>query len=229
MSLPLLIFDTNIVMDIWLGRANAEAVLLVDLAEEKKVELKIPGFVVIEFRGTALRWIREQRATLEVMRKHLNEWGRTQALGVVADEMRDRSKTLENELNGLQDNVEQVRNRLCAAATIVEHRIELHFKGDLRYLGGYPPDRPVDGIKDCRIYEAVLDIVKDDVAKQKVRRRVYVTKDADFNPLVEELAAYNVELSNHPGKLYGELCRPTADVQENHPSENPSDSESPAS
>jgi hypothetical protein len=172
MSLPLLIFDTNIVMDIWLGRANAEAVLLVDLAEEKKVELKIPGFVVIEFRGTALRWIREQRATLEVMRKHLNEWGRTQALGVVADEMRDRSKTLENELNGLQDNVEQVRNRLCAAATIVEHRIELHFKGDLRYLGGYPPDRPVDGIKDCRIYEAVLDIVKDDVAKQKVRSTV---------------------------------------------------------
>lgn len=227
--LPLLIFDTNILMDIWLGRANAQAVLLVELAEEKKVELKIPEFVLIEFRGTALRWIREQRATLEVMRKHLNEWGRTQALGVVADEMRDRAKTLESEIDGLEGNVEYVRTRLCAAATIVPHTIDLHFKGDLRYLGGYPPDRPVDGIKDCRIYEAVLDIVKTDAAQQKVRRRVYVTKDADFNPLVEELAADDVELSNHPGKLYGELCRPTADVQKINPSENPADSESPAS
>jgi hypothetical protein len=96
---------------------------------------------------------------------------------------------------------------LNAVAQVVPHTMEIHFKGDLRYLGGYPPDRPVDGIKDCRIYEAVLEIVKADAANVRPRR-VYVTKDRDFSKyseLVDELKGHGVELSGNLGQLYGEL------------------------
>jgi hypothetical protein len=49
----LLVFDTNVVMDIWLGRDGDEAVLLLTLAENRRVDLVVPDFVLIEFQGTA--------------------------------------------------------------------------------------------------------------------------------------------------------------------------------
>jgi len=206
--LPLLIFDTNVVMDIWLGRDGDQAVLLVQLAETGKVDLILPEFVLIEFRGTAFRWIREQRAALESnVRKHVREWARSKPLGEAADDVRGGAVKLARELDVLANNIEAVRSRLQAVATVVPHTIEIHFKGDLRYLGGYPPDRPVDGIKDCRIYEAVLEIVRADAGNARARR-VYVTKDGDFSnytELVDELRSHGVELTDKLGRLYGEL------------------------
>lgn len=205
---PLLIFDTNVVMDIWLGRYGDQAVLLVQLAETTKVELILSDFVLVEFRGTALRWIREQRAALDSnVRRFAAEWARSKPLGEAADDMRGGAVKLARELDILANNIEAVRSRLKAVAQVVPHTMEIHFKGDLRYLGGYPPDRPVDGIKDCRIYEAVLEIVKADAANARPRR-VYVTKDRDFSKyseLVDELKSHGVELSGNLGQLYGEL------------------------
>ncbi len=208
MPIPLLIFDTNVLMDIWLGRDGDQAVLLVQLAETAKVELTLPEFVLIEFRGTALRWIREQRTALDrSVRPFISEWARSKSLDQAADDMRGGAKKLVSELDSLATNIDAVLSRLKVVATVVPHTMALHFKGDLRYLGGYPPDRPVDGIKDCRIYEAVLDIVRGDAANTRPRR-VYVTKDGDFSKfpeIVAELAGHGVELSNKPGQLYGEL------------------------
>lgn len=208
MPQPLLIFDTNVVMDIWLGRDGDQAVLLVQLAEAAKVDLILPEFVLIEFRGTALRWIREQRTAIDKsVRPFLSEWARSSPLGQAADDIRGGAKKLAGELDSLANNIDAVRFRLGAVAKVVPHTMALHFKGDLRYLGGYPPDRPVDGVKDCRIYEAVLDIVKGDVATTRPRR-IYVTKDGDFSKfpeLVNELRGHGVEMSNKPGQLYGEL------------------------
>ncbi|WP_441292334.1 PIN domain-containing protein [Sorangium sp. KYC3313] len=195
-------------MDIWLGRDGDVAVLLVQLAEAGKVELILPEFVLIEFRGTALRWIREQRAALDSsVRPHAKAWARSKPLGEAADDMRDAAAKLARELDTLASNIEAVRSRLQAVAKVVPHTVDVHFKGDLRYLGGYPPDRPVDGIKDCRIYEAVLEIAKADTANVRARR-VYVTKDRDFanfGELVTELRGYDVELAGNLGQLYGEL------------------------
>jgi hypothetical protein len=63
-------------------------------------------------------------------------------------------------------------------------------------LSGLPPDRPVDGLKDCRIYEAV-----------NPRSRFLVTRDADFDmpELVSELDALGFKIRKDPGRLYGEL------------------------
>ena len=158
-------------MDIWLGRDGDQAVLLVQLAETAKVELTLPEFVLIEFRGTALRWIREQRTALDrSVRPFISEWARSKSLDQAADDMRGGAKKLVSELDSLATNIDAVLSRLKVVATVVPHTMALHFKGDLRYLGGYPPDRPVDGIKDCRIYEAVLDIVRGDAANTRPRR-----------------------------------------------------------
>ncbi len=68
-NLPLLVFDTNILMDVLLRRDGAAAVLLVELAEKRRLELVVPEYVLFEFRGTALRWIRGERERLAAVRK----------------------------------------------------------------------------------------------------------------------------------------------------------------
>jgi hypothetical protein len=149
----LLVFDTNVVMDIWLGRDGDDAVLLLTLAENHRVDLVVPDFVLIEFRGTARRWVRDQRARLQdKVRSSANEWGRCEKLGDGADDIRAGANKVESALQALERNIDAVVARLAAIARVAAHSADLYFRGDLRYLRGDPPDRPVDGLKDCRIY-----------------------------------------------------------------------------
>ncbi len=203
----LLVFDTNVVMDVWLGRGGDQAVLLVTLAEQGRLELVLPEFVLTEFQGTARRWIREQRARLESVRGPANEWGRSNKLDVAADEIHAGANGIAARLEGLERDVATVVARLSATARVEPHTLDLHFRGDMRYLRGDPPDRPVDGIKDCRIFEAVLDIMRADAGTARPAR-VLVTRDRDFAryaPIVAELAALGATLRDDPGALYGEF------------------------
>lgn len=60
-------------------------------------------------------------------------------------------------------------------------------------------------MKDCRIYEALLEIARADQATP--RARCLVTRDSDFDvkELVDELAALGVTIRKDPGRLYAEL------------------------
>ena len=206
MAVPLLVFDTNILLDVWLGRDNDQAALLVRLAETKRVELVVPDYVLVEFRGTALRWVRDEKERLNnTVRRALNEWARSQELGTAAESMRAAANDIEAKLEQLVSQVDVVVSRIASVARVPAHTQDIHFRGDLRYLAGRPPDRPVDGLKDCRIYEALLDIARGDRAN--VRTKYLVTRDADFDvkELVAELASLGFTIRKDPGRVYGEL------------------------
>jgi hypothetical protein len=204
----LLLFDTNVVMDIWLGRDGDQAVLLLGLAEAGRLDLVVPEFVLIEFQGTARRWVRDQRNRLTTaVRAPAKEWGRSNKLGEGADDIRAGANKVATALDELERNVAAVCARLSAVARIAAHSPDIHYRGDLRFLRGDPPDRPVDGIKDCRIYEAVLDVLRADAPTPRPAR-IFVTKDGDFAgyaPIVDELAALGTTLRADLGALYGEL------------------------
>jgi PIN domain len=205
----LVVFETNVVMDIWLGRRGDQAVLLVTLAERGRLDLVIPEFVLIEFQGTARRWVRDQRACLaDKVRANANEWGRSNRLDNAADDIRAGANRLHAALANLEHDIEPLIARLRATANVVDHSADLHLRGDVRYLRGDPPDRPVDGLKDCRIYEAVLDIMRADAGARRPAR-VFLTSDADFDhpTIVNELAALGATLRSDPGRLYGELLQ----------------------
>ncbi len=202
----LLVFDTNILVDIWLGRDGNESVLLLQLAEQGVVELVIPEYVLIEFRGTALRWLRDERAKLnQQVRAVAREWGRSADLDEGADLIAAGCRRVEERLVALHGAVDAVAERVSAVARIEQHTPEVHFRGDLRFLSGRPPDRPVDGIKDCRIYEAILDIAGAD--RDEERSRYIVTKDRDFDhaELTGELDELGFVIRKDPGRLFGEL------------------------
>jgi hypothetical protein len=203
-TVPLLVFDTNILMDVLLGRDGANAVLLVKLAEQKKVDLVVPEYVLFEFRGTALRWLRDERERLSGLRQATNQWARLQELDTPAAEIRAAADDIEAKLRGFESEVDVVIQRVKSVATVHKHTMDLHFRGDLRYLEGRPPDRPVDGLKDCRIYEAVLEVAKGD---SSARPKVLVTRDSDFDvqELIDELASHGFKIRRDPGKLFGEL------------------------
>lgn len=90
-------------------------------------------------------------------------------------------------------------------ATIEKHTPEIHFRGDLRFLRGAPPDRPADGIKDCRIYEAVLAVARSAVDQSRSKFLVTKDKDFDFPQLHEELLTFGFVIRSDIGKLYSEL------------------------
>jgi predicted nucleic acid-binding protein len=203
---PLLVFDTNVLMDVWLGRDGDQAILLVQLAESGKVELVIPEYVMREFRGTALRLIREERAKLDSqVRAPAKSWSRSGVLGEGAELIQAGARIIQERLEDLSRKVDGLASQLAAVAKIVPHTMAIHFQGDLRYLSGHPPDRPTDGIKDCRIYEAILDVAKGDEVNR--RPKFLVTKDSDFDypELRAELATLGFSIRGDLGRLYGEL------------------------
>lgn len=204
-ALPLLVFDTNILMELLLGRDGANAVLLVDLAEQKRVELVVPEYVLFEFRGTALRWIRDELTKLNDVRRAANEWTRSQELDKPAQDMKSAAADVEAKLKKLQTEIDVVVARIRSVARVQTHTMELHFRGDLRYPEGRPPDRPVDGLKDCRIYEAVLEIARAELVVQ--RPKFLLTRDSDFDvsELVNELSNLGFTIRKDPGGLYGQL------------------------
>ena len=112
MPLPLLVFDTNILLDVWLGRENDQAILLVRLAETNRVELLVPEYVLIEFRGTALRWVRDETARVQVIRAAAKEWLRSQELGTGADNLRASTNEIETKLTSLASQVGVVETRI---------------------------------------------------------------------------------------------------------------------
>lgn len=111
-------------------------------------------------------------------------------------------------LEELERNIDTLMARIRAIARIVDHSSDLHVRGELRFLRGEPPARAGDGLKDCRIYEAVLDIMRADAAARRPAR-VFLTSDRDFaDPaLVNELAALGATLRHDAGRLYAELSR----------------------
>jgi len=203
---PLLVFDTNMLMELWLGRDGSEAVLLVDLVEKGRAELVIPEYVLFEFRGTALKWLREQRSRLDQdVRSAANEWERSAKLDDGARKIREGAQQIAEAHENLERAVDEVVQRIRDVSRVETHTSEVHFRGDLRFLSGRPPDRAVDGLKDCRIYEAILAIARSEKEKHRLKYVVTRDKDFDFSELRDELRGFQFELRNDPGKLYGEL------------------------
>lgn len=203
---PLLVFDTNILVDIWLARDGNESALLLELAEQGVVDLVLPQYVLIEFRGFALRWLRDERTKVnQKVRTTAREWGRSEVLDEGADLITDGCRRIEDRLDALRDAIDRVADRFRAVARVERHTQDVHFRGDLRFLSGRPPDRPVDGIKDCRIYEAILDIARAD--RETERSKFIVTRDHDFDhaELTNELNGLGFVIRNDPGRLFGEL------------------------
>lgn len=143
-ALPLLVFDTNIVMDVLLDRDRNEAILLVELAEAKRVDLAMPEYVLMEFRGTALRWIRDEIERLRSVRRSANEWARSRELDKPADVIRTATADIEDKLKTLQGQVDLVSKRIRSrSASGSTHGRTTHARGSA--VPGRPSARPTGG------------------------------------------------------------------------------------
>lgn len=205
-SLPLLMLDTNILMDIWLERGESQAPLFLDLHRTRRIDLMIPEYVLLEFRGTAHLWVQKQRVLLKgPVLSAANEWSRSKRLDSGAAGIKDGCRTLETELNRLKSSIAEVERNIRASSQIVPHTLQVHFQGDLRFLSGRPPDRAVDGLKDCRIYEAILSIAVAETERESPKCLLTKDSDFDYQELKDELLQYGVTMRKDSGKLYAEL------------------------
>jgi len=201
---PLLVFDTNILIDMWTQQDKGQAALLVSLAGTK-AEIVVPEFVREEFRGSALTWVKREDRRVELFKTNGTPWTAPAGLAACAAQIASATKAAKASIGGLNTNIDVVYNSIPTFATVVPHTQAAHLKGEMRYLSGREPDGPLKGLKDCRIYEAVLEIAQGD--QQNKRDRYFVTRDGDFQKtsLIAELALLGVTLEHQVGKLYAAL------------------------
>jgi predicted nucleic acid-binding protein len=201
----LLVLDTNILMEILLDRDEGNARKLLELAENQESEIAVPEYVLFEFRSTANRWLRAEKEKLTIMRRSINEWSRSKELSLFASRLKAVVTNLEEEMQRLEESIPLLIRRIRAIARVTPHTMDLQFRGDLRFLEGVPPERRGEGLDDCRIYEALLEIAK---AEPHIQRAKYlVTRDTDFQAkeLLEELDGLGFKISKDPMKLYAQL------------------------
>ena len=73
-ALPLVMFDTNVIFDFFLGR-DPEVLLLAQLSRQQ-IEIRVPEFVLMEFRGSVLRDLGSKEQTLSSVRRLATELDR---------------------------------------------------------------------------------------------------------------------------------------------------------
>ncbi len=206
MPVPLLVFDTNLLLDFLFERDSIPA-LIVALAEQDRVDLRIPELVIAEFRGTAMRTTRDFRRDLNKVVELANQIGRCEPLGSTALELKEQAWSASAVLDTLTGTIDTAIQTLRRAATIEPHTAAVHLAGDLRYVGGHPPDDIRQGIQDCRIFEAVLAIARDDRGTERPMK-AFLARDSDFDvpELHDELRALDFTMRDDVGAVYGD-CR----------------------
>ncbi|MGH7438193.1 MAG: PIN domain-containing protein [Polyangiaceae bacterium] len=201
--LPLVMFDTNVLFDFFLGR-DPEILLLAGLSPQY-VEIRVPEFVLMEFRGSILRELGKIEDSLNGVRRLANELDRADHTMSGVDPLRAGCELAALDLAHLRTRVDPVLEAIRRNFNIVPHTQALHYLGDLRFVRGLPPDKPRRGVQDCRIFEAVLEIARQDVGVARPARFL-LTKDSDFlgqQGVRDELLAVGVTLVGAAGPIYG--------------------------
>lgn len=202
-ALPLVMFDTNVLFDYFLGR-DPDVEPLAKLSR-RHVEIRVPEFVLFEFRGSILRELGRIEKSLNDVRGLTNDLERADQWMSAVDLLRNGAEFLREDLDRLRGRIDPFLTVIRRDFEIEPHSERVHYLGDLRYVQGYAPDDPKKGIQDCRIMEAVLAIVRADSANVRPARFL-LSKDGDFlkkKELHEELKTVGVELVGSVGPIYG--------------------------
>lgn len=195
-------FDTNVLFDYFLGR-DPDVVLLVSLSGTK-LEIRVPEFVLLEFRGSVLRELGKLQRRLQETQALANDLDRADELKGGASKLFTGIVDATRDVDRLKQKVDPFLVTVRGQVTVMPHSPDLHYRGDLRFVQGLPPDEPKRGVQDCRIFEAALDIARADAAVARTNR-YFLTKDSDFlrKPgVAQELATLNVELIDRAAPIY---------------------------
>lgn len=205
-TLPLVIFDTNVIFDFFLGR-DPEVLLLAQLSRQH-VAIRIPEFVLMEFRGSILRELGGKEKALSSVRQLATELERADHWMSGVDSLRVGCELVMEDIARLRGKLDTFLDVVRRLFDIEPHSPEIHYKGDLRYVQGLPPDEPRRGVQDCRIFEAALEIGRADAATIRPAR-FFLTKDSDFLKkagVKDELNTLGIELVGSAGQIYGRFA-----------------------
>lgn len=214
---PLLIVDTNFLMDLWLGRddrrtdGQSAAGDLLALAKNGLVEIALFDFVLAEFEGTSRKFLSVMRSkltsnefleppkNLERISVSLGEDAPYPSFAAIGDQIKELAKLAKDNLFILDKNrtdlVSDFKTQAVAGVRRIPENLKTNHEGMVRCRRGDPPDSPGKGMQDCIIFEYILAFGMEN-AKQPspTQTLLFLTKDAHFenNLLDEELKALNI-------------------------------------
>jgi predicted nucleic acid-binding protein len=204
--LPLVIFDTNIIFDFFLGR-DPDVLLLAQLSRQQ-IEIRVPEFVLMEFRGSILKELGKKEQDLTSVKKLAIELERADQWMSGVDSLRAGCELIAADISRLRGKLDTFLDVIRRLFDVEPHSSEIHYKGDLRFVQGLPPDEPKRGVQDCRIFEAALAIGRADINNTRPAR-FFLSKDSDFlkkSGVKDELDALGIELIGSAAKIYGRVA-----------------------
>lgn len=201
-GLPLAVVDTNFLFDYFLGR-DPDVLLLAALSG-KKVDILVPEFVLLEFRGSVLKELGRLQRSLQDVATIAKELERADELTKGAGSLRAGVGVADGDIETLRTKLDPFLATVRGQFKVIPHTPALHYLGDLRFVQGLPPDNPKRGVQDCRIFETVLEIARNDAGVTRPDR-IFLTKDGDFLKkagVAAELKAVGMSITDKVAPLY---------------------------
>jgi len=182
-----IIAETNFAFDILFERDRASGRIL-ELAKDNEITLRLPVFSIAEVRGQVIEIVNNRKEKLELFRSFLKELSRSEYY-------RDEAKTCQSKIDlFLKLNQEDYRRAqeiikiLLDYCKIIDYSPITATKAELRFKEKRPPFKETD----CKIYESILEFLK-----EKEGKVLFLTKDKDdfdFPEIKKELESYDSEI-----------------------------------
>jgi predicted nucleic acid-binding protein len=126
-ALPLVMFDTNVLFDFFLGR-DPEILLLAGLSPQY-VEIRVPEFVLLEFRGSILRELGKTENSLNDVRRLAKELERADHWMSAVDSLRAGCELAAQDVTRLRARIDPFIEVVGRTFVVVAHSPQLHSYG----------------------------------------------------------------------------------------------------
>lgn len=194
----IIIGETNLLVR-HLFEQDDNATYLINLAEEKKIELYIPYICIPETLSVARNKISKRKELAKQLREKANDIGRSQKYKLLADHLKTVAEEIDKSCEGVIEDIEKGLDKIGKEIKIVPSDEEmwhalgrLHACGYIMNLsyGLHPPD---DFIFASVIY----------IAQEVKSPTLFVTTDRDFEKpeIIEHAKRWKVEIVFSHGEV----------------------------
>ncbi|MFQ6055715.1 MAG: PIN domain-containing protein [Methanosarcinales archaeon] len=197
MKKVLLIVETNFIKNIVL-KQDLNCAYLTDLAGQRKLDLAIPEYSLLESSSTTRIKLDKWNRNLINMINQLNEIARSRPFESLCLDIKNRIRELGENLKYLNQEMDTIINEFTSNCIIAPYTIDIWFKAHKRSIAKKPPYKD----SDRSIYESILSYVADN--KNSYNILIFYTsdkKDFDHQEIMDELTNMDVEIYFNSGEV----------------------------
>lgn len=198
----LVLAETNWIEDIALMQ-DLESAYLLELKDERKIEIAIPVYSLREADGSLDRKITKRVEEIDNFLHSLSTVAQSKPYERLCRIVKDALKELKSKSLEEREEIRRVLNKIETSIDTIPYTMTTALNADLRVESSIAPFKETD----CRIYESIMEYVRDKGNKYDIK--IFYTADrGDFDDktINAELKSLRVELYFNSGEVVERIC-----------------------